>query len=326
MTPPRLLASILIIFIFAGALYALVGWPFGGDESSASSQPGVVEGATDTPERASTGATDGPHEPVAGDNCGPAADGSFMSANQIVSYYGNPYAEQLGILGQHDPEDLASMLKERARDLDALNGFRGVQPAFHIVYETAQPDPRENGLYLQYVDDETMQQYFDIACRDGFFVFLDLQIGRSDVETEIRKIFPYLHGSNVHVAIDPEFTMGPGEVPGQVIGHVDAAQINVAQQVLDDFAVENGLPSKILIVHQFDEAMITDPENIASFPHVQVVVDMDGFGPKETKIRKFGTFSTQAQHSGLKIFYKQDDPVMTDEEIQRLNPDVVIYQ
>jgi len=326
MTPPRLLALILFTFIFAGALYALIGWPFGGDESSASAPPFAVEGATVTPEPKSPGATDVPHEPLAGDNCGPAADGSFMSANQIVSYYGNPYAKQLGILGQHEPDELASMLKERAHDLDELNGFRGVQPAFHIVYETAQPEPRENGLYLQYVDDETMQTYFDVACREGFFVFLDLQIGRSDVETEIRKVFPYLKASNVHVAIDPEFTMGPGEVPGQVIGHVDAAQINLAQQTLEDFAVQNGLPSKILIVHQFDEAMITDPENIGSFPHVQVVVDMDGFGPKETKIRKFGFFAQQAQHSGLKIFYKQDDPVMTDDEVQRLDPDVIIYQ
>jgi hypothetical protein len=72
--------------------------------------------------------------------------------------------------------------------------------------------------------------------------------------------------------------------------------------------------------------MITDPENIASLQHVQVVIDMDGFGPKETKIRKFGTFAQQAQHSGIKIFYKHDDPVLTDEEVQALTPDVIIYQ
>lgn len=326
MTPPRLLALILITFVFAGGLYALIGWPFGGGDSPPASNAVAVEGASTTPAPADPEATNVPHEPEAGDNCAPAADASFMSANQIVSYYGNPYAAQLGILGQHEPDELASMLKDRARELDALNGFRGVQPAFHIVYETAQPEPRENGLYLQYVDDETMQQYFDVACREGFFVFLDLQIGRSDIATEVTKILPYLHGSNVHVAIDPEFTMGPGEVPGQVIGHVDAAQINAAQQILDSFAAENGLPIKILVVHQFDAAMITDPENIAGFPHVQVVIDMDGFGPKETKIRKFGFFAQQAPHSGLKIFYKQDDPVMTDEEVQRLSPDVIIYQ
>lgn len=326
MTPPRLLAFILITFLFAGASYALITLAVGGDDSPPASHAVSVDGASTTPEPADPQATDLPHEPEAGANCAPAADASFMSANQIVSYYGNPYAAQLGILGEHEPDELASMLNDRAQELDALNGFRGMQPAFHIVYATAQPDPRENGLYLNYVDDETMQQYFDVACREGFFVFLDLQIGRSDVVTEITKIFAYLHGSNVHVAIDPEFTMGPGEVPGQVIGHVDAAQINAAQQVLDDFAAENGLPNKILVVHQFDEAMITDPENIASFSRVQVVVDMDGFGPKETKIRKFGWFAQQAPHSGLKIFYKQDNPVMTDEEVQRLRPDVIIYQ
>lgn len=326
MTPPRLLAFILITFTFAGGLYALIGWPFGGDDSPPAPNAVAVEGASTTPQPADPEATNVPHEPEAGDNCAPAADASFMSANQIVSYYGNPYAATLGILGEHEPDELAPMLKERARDLDALNGFRGMQPAFHIVYATAQPDPRENGLYLNYVDDATMQTYFDVACREGFFVFLDLQIGRSDLVTEITKIFPYLKASNVHVAIDPEFTMGPGEVPGEVIGHVDAAQVNAAQQILNDFAVENGLTDKILVIHQFDEAMITDPENFAAFPRVQVVVDMDGFGPKETKIRKFGFFAQQAPHSGLKIFYKQDDPLLTDEEVQQLTPDVIIYQ
>jgi hypothetical protein len=326
MSPPRLLASLLAVFALIAVVYALIGWPFGGDDNAPAA---AVEGATNTPEPIATALAESPapHEPDTGDDCAPGVTKSFLSANQIVSYYGNPYAEQLGILGQHDPEELASMLKQRASDLDALNGFRGVQPAFHIVYETAQPQPTDNGLYLLYVDDGTMQEYFDLACREHFFVFLDLQIGRSSVEEEVTKVLPYLHGSNVHLAIDPEFTMNAGEIPGQVIGHVNAAQINAAQQILSDYAAQNHLPDKILVVHQFDEAMISDPENIAAFPNVHVVIDMDGFGPKETKVRKFGTFSAQAPHSGLKIFYKQDEPsLLTDEEVQRLNPDVVIYQ
>jgi hypothetical protein len=53
---------------------------------------------------------------------------------------------------------------------------------------------------------------------------------------------------------------------------------------------------------------------------------MDGFGPKETKIKKFGWYAQPAAHSGFKVFYKQDDPVMSDEEVQALNPDVIIFQ
>ena len=263
----------------------LLGWPFGGDESSASSPPFAVEGATVTQEPAPPGATDVPHEPLAGDNCGPERMGRSWSANQIVSYYGNPYAEHSAHPWQHEPDELASMLKERAHDLDALNGFRGCSPRSTSCMRRRNQNPRE-WLYSIRCDDTSKRiskslagrvSSYSSTCRSGEVT--------SDGD---KKVFPYLKASNVHVAIDPEFTMGPGEVPGQVIGHVDAAQINLAQQTLEDFAAQNGLASKILIVHQFDAAMITDPENIASFPHVQVVVDMDGFGPKETKIRKFG--------------------------------------
>jgi hypothetical protein len=327
MTPPRLLAFLVLVFVLVGAIYFVAGLPFGGDDNP---PVAAVGGVTSTPTpRATTNANGEPttvRQSGPDDNCGPAVDTSFLSANQIVAYYGNPYAAQLGILGQHEPDELASMLRDEAGKLDALNGFRGIEAALDLVYETAQPNPGNDGLYLQYVDPDTMKTYVDLTCEKNYLLFLDLQIGRSDIETEVRKVLPYLDGSNVHIAIDPEFTMGPGEIPGQVIGHVDAAQINAAQQILEDHVEQNGLSDKILIVHQFDTPMITDPENIVDFPHVHVVIDMDGFGPKETKIRKFNTFTAPAEHSGIKVFYKQDDPVLTEEEIEQLNPDVIIFQ
>src|SRR3989304_7360270 len=67
--------------------------------------------------------------PVRRDACGPAVDAEFMSANQIVSYYGNPYTAQMGILGELEPEELGAQLKAHAQTYDALNGARGVQPA-----------------------------------------------------------------------------------------------------------------------------------------------------------------------------------------------------
>ncbi len=318
------LAAVLVASL--AVLYAAIGWPLGGSASPGDG-PGVVLGATETPapSGAAVTATAAP-EPVETDGCAPPPDPSFLSANQIVAYYGNPDTQQLGILGQHTPEELVSMLREQADRLNDLNGFRGVQPAFDIIYETAQSYPGDDGLYLQYVDDDTMQEYLDIACANRFLVFLDLQIGRSNVPAEVNKVLPYLTASNVHIALDPEFTMDEGEVPGQTIGHMDASQINAAQQILEDLVVQNGLPDKILIVHEFDAPMITNLDQIQKFQHVKFVIDMDGFGPKETKIKKFGWYAQPAEHSGIKIFFHQDDPVMTDEEVEALNPDVIIYQ
>lgn len=324
MTRPQLILVELVIIAIGLAVLALViAWPFGSDDS-ASASPQVTIRATTV---ASPAATASPASSVAPDEaCAPAVNRSFLSANTIVSYYGNPYAETLGILGQHEPEELVSILKEHARQIDDLNGIRGVQPAFHMVWGTAQPQPGNEGLYVLHVDPETTQEYIDIACRNRFLVFLDLQNGRSDPLDELRRIEPYLRNSHVHVAIDPEFTMREGEIPGQVIGHVTAEQINAIQAELERIVQENNLPAKVLVIHQFDEGMIRDREAIQQFPDVHVVVDMDGFGPGDVKVRKYGMFSQPAEHGGIKIFFEQDNPRLSDADVVGLKPEVIIYQ
>src|SRR6266508_2326777 len=122
---------------------------------------------------------------------GPSADADILTSNQILSYYGNPHVPGMGILGELEPEELVARLSAHAERYDQLNGARGVRPAFHIVYASAQPAPGGDGLHLQFLDRRTILRYVDLACKHGFLVFLDIQVGRSDVETEIRDILPY---------------------------------------------------------------------------------------------------------------------------------------
>jgi hypothetical protein len=324
MTRPQLIVVECVIIAIGLAVLALViTWPFASDESASASPEVTVRAA-----RVATPAATGAPSPGAtpDEECAPAVNRSFLSANTIVSYYGHPYAETLGILGQHEPEELVALLQEHARQIDELNGIRGVQPAFHMVWGTAQPQPGDEGLYVLHVDPETTQEYIDLACRNRFLIFLDLQNGRSDPLDELRRIEPYLRSGHVHVAIDPEFTMREGEAPGQVIGHVTAEQINAVQAELERIVQENNLPGKILIVHQFDEGMIRDREAIQQFPDVHVVVDMDGFGPGDVKIRKYGMFSQPAEHGAIKIFFQQDNPRLSDADVVALRPEVIIYQ
>lgn len=329
MSRPQLIAvEAGIVLLFLAALYLMIGWPFGGgdDGTAVSADPTATRAFSPTASaRPSPGASIAPST-APSDGCAPIVDRSFLSANQIVSFYGNPYAATLGILGQHPLQDLPGLLREQAAKIDGLNGLRGVQPAFHIVYATAQGSPGEDGDYLNYVDPDTLQEYLDVACQNHFFAILDLQNGQADPVAELKKIEPYLLASNVHVSMDPEFTMQAGEVPGQVVGHLDASQINAVQQELETFTEANGLGDKVLIIHQFDEGMITNKEDIQRFPHVQLVIDMDGFGKPEVKIKKFGLFAQPAEHSGIKVFFAQDDPPLTDQQIVDLDPDVIIFQ
>lgn len=262
------------------------------------------------------------------ETCRPSVAGEPVSDYQVFSYYGNPYTADMGILGELEPEELVQALKDHARLYDSLNGPRAVQPALHLVYATAQPDPGPDGLYLQYVDEETLGEYIDLACENGLLIFLDLQIGRSDVESELAKILPYLQQPHVHVALDPEFAMAEGEVPGESIGSLDAADVNAAQALIQDFVEKRGLPDKVLIVHQFVQDMITHPELIEDYPRVKLVIDMDGFGPSDIKRVKYGWYAAPAEYSGFKLFFRHDPDLMSEQEVLGLEPvpDVIIYQ
>ena len=201
-----------------------------------------------------------------------------------------------------------------------------MQPAFHIVYASAQPEAGQDGLHLQFLDKRTILRYLDLACKNGLLVFLDIQIGRSDVETEMRDILPYLEAPNVHVALDPEFAMAAGQVPGEDIGSLDAADVNAAQAMLEEFVERRGLPDKMLIVHQFTDGMITNRTLIDDYPRVRLVVDMDGVGPAEIKQVKFGWYAAPAEYSGIKLFFRQDPDLMGEQDVLGLDPDVIIYQ
>jgi len=308
-------------------VWMIVAPPFGGSDDSGGPDSVVAgTGSGDSGDGDGGGDTSvGDAGPVS-DGCAPLVGGDFMRANQVLTYYGSPDAVSLGILGQLEPEALVTRLKEHARTYDDLNGFRGVQAGLHMIYATAQAFPGEDGLYIRRVDDETLEEYVRLACENGLFLFLDLQLGRADMETEIERLLPYLRQTQVHLSLDPEFAMASDEVPGQQIGRLDATQINRAQQILDDLIEEHNLGDKILIVHQFQESMITNKDDIESYRRVRLVIDMDGFGPGETKLAKFDLFSAPAEYGGIKLFFQQDDPLLSEEEVLKVRPDLIIYQ
>jgi len=113
-------------------------------------------------------------------------------------------------------------------------------------------------------------------------------------------------------------------------GSIDAAEINRVQALLEDLAIRQGLPSKILIVHQFQFGMITHPELLHTYPHVDLVLNADGFGDRETKLEKYQALITNRPlgHAGVKLFYKYDPDIWSPVDVLQLNPppDVVIYQ
>jgi len=119
----------------------------------------------------------------------------------------------------------------------------------------------------------------------------------------------YLARPEVHLGIDPEFAMAPsGRKPGTVIGTYDAADINFVIDWLADIVNEHQLPPKVLVIHRFTMNMVTNYQDIKPRPEVQVVMHMDGWGPRDLKrdTYRFAVLNEPVQFAGLKIFYKND--------------------
>ncbi len=252
---------------------------------------------------------------------------SLLSDNTLVAYYGSPRQQAMGILGEYDAETIAWLLIERAARFDALNGDAGVVPILHLVYGVAQPETGADGLYLRYVDDRTVRQYLDLSRRYGFSLVLDLQIGHSTALDEVQKILPYLEEPDVHVALDPEFALAGGAKPGAAIGTLDASDINAVQWLLDEFAHKRHLPKKVLIVHQFEATMISDAVSIERRTGVDLVIDMDGFGPAEIKVAKYAHYGAApyAPFGGIKLFLRHDLDLMTEAELLDIEPRPVYF-
>jgi hypothetical protein len=159
-------------------------------------------------------------------------------------------------------------------------------------------------------------------------VFLDIQAGQSSVEAELQQLLPYLQRPYVHLALDPEFAMKGGGIPGKRIGTMDAAEVNHAIDVLGKLVTEHKLPPKVLVVHRFTRNMLTNASAIRLDPRVQVVIDMDGWGTPGSKMGAYRWFVVRhpVQYTGFKLFYKNDKPMMTPQQVLELYPKPLYIQ
>src|ERR1035437_684827 len=96
---------------------------------------------------------------------------------------------------------------------------------------------------------------------------------------------------------------------------------------------ENHLPPKVLIVHRFTQAMVTNYKKIQPLPEVQIVMDMDGYGSQAKKKNTYLRVvqSEPVQFTGIKLFYKNDirppaDGLLTTTEVLKLTPAPIYIQ
>jgi hypothetical protein len=201
----------------------------------------------------------------------------------------------------------------------------------HYIAVVAQGGGGRDGKFRTRMPDSQIDQVIAMARKIHGIVFLDVQVGQSNVQTEVPLLEKYLKMPQVHLGIDPEFAVASGTPPGKAIGTMDAADINFAANFLAKIVKENNLPPKILIVHRFTQAMVTNYQNITPLPEVQIVMNMDGFGGQPNKLNTYKQFiyKQPVQFTGFKLFYKNDivhGPMLTPEQLLQLMPIPVYIQ
>ncbi|MGE3857333.1 MAG: hypothetical protein AB7G21_10310 [Dehalococcoidia bacterium] len=261
---------------------------------------------------------------------------SSLAGRRVVSIYGHPGVAVMGTLGTYPSAAAAAAGAEAiAAQYRALDEAAGrtteVVGALHLIVSVALADPGADGTYLGRMTLEDIAPWVEATRARGQLLFLDVQVGWADPLTEVRRLEPLLREPHVHLALDPEFaTKGEDEPPGGAIGFLTAEQVNAVQRFLFEVGARAGVPSKVLVVHQFRDDMLVEPERIESVPGVDLVIDMDGWGPPGQKLLGYEAYALApyAEHPGFKLFYRWDAPLMTPAEVMALAtpPTYVIYQ
>ncbi len=268
--------------------------------------------------------TDSEAKPVAhADSAAPVRlPGSLFPGCRVVAYYGNPLSRRMGILGEIAPDSMLARLARQSAAYAAVDSARLVLPALELIATVAQASPGKGSLYRLRMPDTLIARVAGWAERQHYLLILDVQTGRSTVAAELTPLIKYLARPYVHLALDPEFSVSAKKIPGKVIGRMDAADVNVASGVLSALVDSLRLPPKMLIVHRFTTPMLSNHQKIKLDPRVQIVIDMDGFGPPKLKYGSYKAYvrDRPVQFAGFKVFYKNDKPMMTPAQVLELDP------
>ncbi len=260
--------------------------------------------------------------------------GALLPFNRIVAYYGNFYSKGMGVLGQYPSDVALQKLQAEVAKWQAADPSTPVIPAIHYIVTTAQGSPGKDGKYRLRMPDSQVDHALDMAHKIHGIVFIDIQVGLSNIQSELPIYEKYLKMSDVHLGIDPEFAMATsGKKPGTVIGTMSAADINYAANYLAKIVRDNNLPPKILVVHRFTKEMVTNAKAITPLPEVQIVMDMDGWGFGSKKINTYKTviYPEPVQFTGFKLFYKNDllppsKGMLTPAQVLSLSPKPIYIQ
>jgi hypothetical protein len=245
----------------------------------------------------------------------------------LVAYYGTAQTPALGVLGEGSPAAMTRKLRRQAKPYG--KGRPKVQIVYELIATIADASPGPDGDYSHFIPRREIKRYVGAARRHKALLVLDLQPGRSTFMSQARELKWALRKPWVGLALDPEWRMRRGQVPGQTIGSVKAAEVNKVAALVARVRKRHDLPQKLFMLHQFRTDMVRNIERVEQRPGLAMVQHVDGFGTQRQKRATYHAVARPARfHMGFKLFYDEDTDLFRPREVRRIRPKVqfVSYQ
>ena len=249
---------------------------------------------------------------------------------QLVSYVGFPGSPALGPFDR-DLEARAARLERQA--VPYASG-RVAQPVMELIAVVANGHPGPDGKYRTRLGEAEIDRYLAVARRHRMLMLLDVQPGRADPLTEIKRFEKYLSEPDIGLAFDPEWAVGPGQVPGEVYGHTSGTELDSIAAYLSGLVAKNDLPEKLFVFHQLSRRILSNEAALKRHRGVVTIKSVDGIGHMADKIitwHKLTPHMAPGVHAGFKLFFDEDTrhgKLMTPAQVLALRPrpELVTYE
>jgi hypothetical protein len=273
-----------------------------------------------------------PQGPLAGASVLPRGGRTVFPRFRLMGFCGLPGAPALGQLG-------IGSLRDRIAELERMAGRyavdREVLPVLELIACVVQGSPGRDGGYRVRIPAQVIRDHLVAARASGALLLLNVQPGRARFLDEVRVLEPWLREPDVGVALDPEWAVGPGQVPGRVFGSTTGTELDGVAGYLSGVVADGGLPEKVMVVHQLAPPIIRGQEALRVHPGVVVVKSVDGIGTPGAKTdtwRRLVTGMPAVMHPGFKLFFEEDtrggSRLMTPAQVLALTPtpEYVLYE
>lgn len=254
----------------------------------------------------------------------PRGGRAVFPAYRLFGYSGAPGAEGQGRLGIGALDERMVEMEKRAQPY--AKG-RKIMPVMELIATTVHGSAGKDGMYRSRIDAAVIQEWLTTARKHKAMLLLNIQPGRASFPDEIKAYEKWLKEPDVGLALDPEWRMGPGEVPMKTFGHVKAAELNECAQWVSELVAKHNLPQKVMLYHQLNEGVVVNEPTLVPAKGVVMIKSVDGIGSPGAKVDTWKRVVAKKPtfvHGGFKLFYQEDvetgGRLMTPAEVMALKP------